>query len=224
MIKKLIFTTVLLLFIGLQSFATAGEIFGKITEKDSDIPIEFVTISLQSSSGSYYLETDSSGYFTLNPMSAGTYTLQAHRVGYKPVKMEELVVRPNKATEVNFQMEMAEFLTTIPTILPAPRIAIIDNINITTGMEISAKEIELAPVSTVSEIVSTAPGVIQDDAGNIQVRGARTGTTLYLVEGMKVRNLNWISVNAVENMEVLTSGIPAKYGDATGGVVIISLK
>lgn len=224
MIKKLIYSSALLFFIGLQTFATPGEIFGKITEKDSDIPIDFVTISLQSETSSYYLDTDSTGYFALNPMNAGTYTLQAHRVGYHPVIMEGVVIRPGKATEVNFEMDIKMGLIAIPVITPAPEIPIIDNKNMFTGMELGSVEIDAMPASTASEIVTTAPGVIQDDAGNIQVRGARTGTTLYLVEGMKVQDLNWISVNAIDNMEVLTSGIPAKYGDATGGVVIISLK
>jgi len=58
----------------------------------------------------------------------------------------------------------------------------------------------------------------------ISIRGSRPGDVLYVVDGIKQRDLHAIPGSAIGSMAVYTGGIPAKYGDTTGGVVIMNTK
>ena len=59
--------------------------------------------------------------------------------------------------------------------------------------------------------------------GGVSIRGART-STWYYIDGIKVRGSSALPKSAIEEVQVVTGGIPANIGDATGGVINISLR
>ena len=58
----------------------------------------------------------------------------------------------------------------------------------------------------------------------MSIRGARTSSTWYYIDGIKVRGSSALPKSAIEEVQVVTGGIPANIGDATGGVINISLR
>jgi len=93
------------------------------------------------------------------------------------------------------------------------------------GTAISEQEIKKLPVRSANDIASLGAGTYQEDSGDVfQIRGSRTGATRLMVDGNYVDDFNSIPNSAIQEMQVLTGGIPAKYGDTTGGVVIITTK
>jgi hypothetical protein len=56
------------------------------------------------------------------------------------------------------------------------------------------------------------------------MRGARTGTVEYIVDGQRMFGTAEVPSQAIEQVTILSGGIPAEYGDLTGGVIIISTK
>jgi outer membrane receptor protein involved in Fe transport len=57
------------------------------------------------------------------------------------------------------------------------------------------------------------------------VRGARPTSTQFITDGMKSRTGDiGIPGIAVGSVKVYTSGIPAEYGDVTGGVIVVETK
>ncbi|MEO0404128.1 MAG: Plug domain-containing protein, partial [Bacteroidota bacterium] len=97
-----------------------------------------------------------------------------------------------------------------------------------TGMtSIGADEIEHHPQrkDIISFISTMSPDIKTDDQGQLYVRGARPTAIVYFVDGMKIygrfRNLPSSGIGSVS---VYTGGVPAKYGDTTGGVVVIESK
>ena len=234
MVQKINFFVVIIaccFFLGNQSslFAqSTGEITGKITEKGSDVPIDFATVVFENAQGMKYAETDSLGNYTIKPITAGSYTMKVHRVGYQELSMLGVEVRTNKTTRADAELDFALLFNgeDIP-VVTADQIwetPLIDVENIQTGTEITSKELRVAPISTPSEYIATTAGVIQGANGDIQMRGARAGTTAYYLEGMRVESINGLPMTSIEHIEVITGGIPAKYGDTTGGVVVITLK
>lgn len=88
---------------------------------------------------------------------------------------------------------------------------------------ITREDIANMPVRTVDGVASTVGGVQTDYDGNISIRGGRTDGNAYYIDGMRVRNAN-IPKSAINNVNVITGGIPANYGDLTGGIIAVETK
>lgn len=77
----------------------------------------------------------------------------------------------------------------------------------------------------VKSMVSiVAPGVSQDSDGELMFRGSRKGDMLYYIDGVKVSEVQNIPSCAINSLMVYTGGVPAKYGDTTGGVIVLESK
>ena len=76
----------------------------------------------------------------------------------------------------------------------------------------------LGLAQTVAGVSSAGTG------GGISIRGARTGSTWVYIDGIKVRGSSSLPKSAIEEVSVITGGVPANIGDVTGGVINISLR
>ena len=70
--------------------------------------------------------------------------------------------------------------------------------------------------------------VVRDDAAisdGLFFRGSRSENMCYFVDGVKLgARLSGVPNDAISSMSVYTGGLPARYGDVTGGVVAIETK
>jgi len=75
-------------------------------------------------------------------------------------------------------------------------------------------------------VAAITPGVVQSDAGQpLYFRGARAEATLIIIDGNKIiGNELHIPASAISDIAVYTGGIPAEYGDLTGGLIVITTK
>ena len=55
-------------------------------------------------------------------------------------------------------------------------------------------------------------------------RGARKGDMLYLMDGVKTESIGNVPSCSIGRLMVYTGGLPAKYGDTMGGVVVMESK
>ena len=78
----------------------------------------------------------------------------------------------------------------------------------------------------VKMIASMTPGVTKArNSDELYFRGSRAGSMAYYVDGVKVTGSNpGVPSEAISRVSVYTGGLPAKYGDVTGGVVAIETK
>ncbi|MBP9796565.1 MAG: TonB-dependent receptor plug domain-containing protein, partial [Chitinophagales bacterium] len=77
----------------------------------------------------------------------------------------------------------------------------------------------------IKDIVRNAPKVYENEStGGLSIAGARETSTLYVVDGIRIMGSTYIPLNAIAEINVFTGGIPANYGDFTGGVVEITTK
>ena len=77
---------------------------------------------------------------------------------------------------------------------------------------------------SAESVASTVGGVFQEDGVIKSVRGARQEATTYYIDGVKVRGSKSLPKAAIEQVAVVTGGLDAKYGDATGGIISITTK
>lgn len=66
-------------------------------------------------------------------------------------------------------------------------------------------------------------GVYQRDAGDpLNINGSRSEATAIYVDNVKVRGDHQVPQSSISQIAVMNHGLPAEFGDATGGVIVIS--
>jgi outer membrane cobalamin receptor len=90
---------------------------------------------------------------------------------------------------------------------------------------IGPDDIKHSVIRDVRGHVANTVGVYQKrEGGSLNIRGARDNATLYVVDGIKMYGEFSLPNSAIAEITVITGGIPAQFGDATGGVVLITTK
>ncbi|MBK8875192.1 MAG: carboxypeptidase regulatory-like domain-containing protein [Bacteroidetes bacterium] len=219
---KIIFA-LMLMVLAFNSHAQFGEIRGIVTDVDSKEPLPFATVTYNQNGTIKGVTTDEKGQYKIKPLTAGKYDLSFSYLGYTPYQLKEVSVSAEKVTYADVTMKASGFILPGPTITWEP--PMIDP-GITAVMDvISAEEIDQAIERDVVSLVANTAGVYQrEEGGSINVRGTRENATLYVVDGIKMIGGFTIPKGAIQEISVLSGGIPAQFGDATGGVVIITTK
>ena len=204
-----------------------GIIKGNILDEKGK-PMLFVPIALfQDSTIITSATTDENGEFTMKEITPGKYNLKASYLGYKTLLLKDVVTHPNKTAYVDMKMSLSENTLKTTVVTAHFHETIIDK-DFSTLTPISIEQIEnsaLGKTDIVALITSLTPGIVATaDGRDIHIRGSRVGTTGYIVDGMRTMGVPEIPGLGIAGMEVLTGGVPAEYGDCTGGIVIISTK
>ena len=220
-----------LLFIGVTATAfgqaAPGEISGVVLDKKSGEPI--IGAIVQASVGGVPkagAQTDIDGRFSIKPIDAGTYAVTVKYINYQTNQITGVVVTPDKTTGLKFTLVEATKELNAVTVT-AYKIPLVDSNNPGPNTTIQSKDIERLPTRQTNDAVATVAGVSQKSSGAaVSIEGGRTDGTKYIIDGVLVtgtRGIN-LSQGAVDQIEVMPSGIPARYGDASGGIVNITTK
>jgi hypothetical protein len=206
---------------------TEGTIKGTILdEKKSPIPYAQVAI-LQDTIILFNVQADLNGEFTVKEITPGKYNIKAFASGFKIQLLEDVSVNPNKTRYVDIDMSIAQ--KDLPTVVISAKFKepAFDPI-FRTVTPISIEQIESSATGKtdlVGLIISVTPCVMPtDDGKDVYIRGSRRGSTGYYVDGNRTMEVPDVPGMGISGMEVLTGGVPAEYGDCTGGLVIITTK
>ena len=198
-----------------------GEIRGTVFNKETKEPVPFASVAI-TKGDQIILSTiaDERGVYKLKPVSAGEYTLQASFVQYSKTTVEKVFVEANRITFLDIEISQKE----LPVVIIRGE-KLIQKDQTMTVTTYDALEIKESPYRDVKDFISTVPGVVQkEEGGSINIRGSRSESTQYYVDGIKVIGGLTLPKSAVASMSVITGGVPAMYGDATGGIVVITTK
>jgi hypothetical protein len=227
-IMKTILTTILLLSTGLL-FAQGnfGAIQGKMFEKsDGEQPAAYAKIWVQHGSSKFGAQVDLDGRFKINAIPVGQYQLKASYMGdtlseiiFAEVKTDGIanVGRINILEDIQMEGEI-----TVRGLADGPLLDFGD----VGQSRISSLDIMKSPVrnSPKDLIVSRNSDIKLDDDGNMMIRGARANNLAYFIDGVKTGEIQTFPSVAIASITVYSSAIPAKYGDTTGGVIIMETK
>ena len=209
------------------SAQTNGSIKGNMIDEKGQ-PMPFVVVAIfQDSALVSAPSTDVNGEFRVAQLPLGKYYLKTNCMGYNVQLLNDVILSPNKTTYVEFKMTLASNALKPVTVTAKFHEDIVDK-DFTTVTPIRIEQIEnsaLGKTDILALIVSVTPGVIPDQTTrDIHIRGSRVGTTGYILDGMRTMGVPDVPGLGIAGMEVLTGGIPAEYGDCTGGIVIITTK
>lgn len=211
------------------SAQTTGIIKGTLTDLKGE-PMLFANVALLDDTTMIAnTQTDDKGDYAFKQITPGTYNLKFSFVGYTSKKIKGVNVDPLQIAYVN--TSMSENVNTLATAEKVEHYeSTIINPTYSTITPIRTDQIEhmaAAKGDITAIIVAVTPGVLaSEDGKDLYIRGSRSGSTQYIVDGNKVMTASSPGVpgTGIANMEVLTGGVPAEYGDCTGGIVIITTK
>jgi hypothetical protein len=205
-----------------------GTLKGTVTdEKKQNMP--FVPVALMEDStivGS--TTTDNNGDFTFRLLTPGLYNLKIQQMGYKTKLIIGIMVSADKTSYVYKQLEPSAITLTGAQVVAEhyEESAISKEFSTMTPINIEQiEQIAMPKYDVIAIAVAITPGILPtDDGKDIYMRGSRSGSTAYYIDGNRILGTPEVCGMAVSGMEVLTGGVPAEYGDCTGGLVIITTK
>ena len=200
-----------------------GELRGQVTDKKTGEPVPLANVVVKLNGEPVDgTTTDFDGRYVIKPLDPGRYEVEISFIGYRTQPFSGVIISPNKTTTLNGGLtEEAEVLGevevieyTVPLIDPDKQ-----------GKTSTGEEIQNLPQRDVNSIASTAAGVYQQDDGlDINVRGSRSDATYVYIDGIKVRGATTIPQTAIDQLTIITGGLPAQYGDATGGIISMTTR
>ncbi len=224
MLKKLLFTLGIVLTASALIAQSQGTLQGKITEKDGRTPVPFANVIIEASGRSHGgAQSDFDGKYTIRPIPSGRYTIKASFVGYRPVQINDVVIGADRITFVNIEMEATD-LQLPPVDIITHKIPLIDKGKTTGGETLGGDDLKNMTGRDAQSLAATVGGVFSQDGEMGSVRGSRTDGLVTIVDGVRVRGSSGIPKSAIEQIAVMMGGLPAKYGEATGGVLNITTK
>ena len=221
--RKFYLPLVVLVFFGFSAFAQTGEIRGKVTEGGKEgVPFASVA-ALLNGVPIQATQTDFDGNYVIKPLNPGKYDVKSTSVGYSAKQISGVLVTVDKASFANFDLVKGVELKAVE--ITAYQNPLIDKGSPATQKTISYEDIQAAPTRDVNSVVSQQAGVYQkDEGGALNIRGSRDDGTVYYVDGIKVRGNAGLPQKGTEQITVITGGVPAQYGDVTGGVISITTR
>lgn len=198
-----------------------GEIIGTVVNEIDGQPISRAYIFVIDQDRKYQAFSDLDGRFRISAIPAGTYSMnvkfnadtmkniqvivpmdgicQAGIINFSSVKILGTTVVKKSANEIKLEYGFLPIKT------------------------MTAAEIKKSPDKfSIAKMLTTMTSEIKvDENGELMFRGARKGDMVYMLDGVKGREISNIPSCAIGRMMVYTGGIPAKYGDTLGGVVVL---
>ncbi|MDA3819758.1 MAG: carboxypeptidase-like regulatory domain-containing protein [Candidatus Delongbacteria bacterium] len=212
------------LVISTGAFAQSGTLKGKVLDGETGEPIPFANVSIEEN-GNIVTGgmTDFDGQYQIKPIPAGKYTVKASYVGYAALQYNNVQIQAGNITFQDFELKAsAEVLEEVE--IKEYKVPLIKKDQTQSGGTVTADDIAKMPGRSADAIATTVGGVYSEDGEVGSIRGARSEATVYYVDGVKVRGTNAVPKSAIEQISVVTGGIAAKYGDATGGIISVTTK
>ncbi len=215
---------VTLLFPGFAKAQAPGTIEGLVKDKETGQLLDYANVLLVGTNrGTMSL---GGGLFYFQGMAPGTYTVKILYLGYAPVE-QTVTLASGETTKLTFALKtvIVEQLQAFDVEGAEYMVEIKSTVNEQT---VSAETFEKFAIDSVDDALSKQAGVIMR-AGELYVRGGRSGEVSYQMDGVTVNNplgggRMEVSTLSIANMSIATGGLDAKYGNALSGVVNMTTK
>ena len=207
-----------------------GTVKGTVTDGESKSPLSFCKVMLiQGGSIKGGATTDAKGQFQINSVAAGTYDVEVRNdaEGYQPFRQTGVIVSTDNITFLDdltiTKAKEAKEMQEVKIV--AYKVPLIDKDGGASGATVTREDIARLPVRSAAGVASTVGGVNSNEgSGEISVRGSRSDATYFFIDGIKVRGSSNLPKSAIEEVSVITGGVPANYGDVTGGIISVTTR
>jgi outer membrane receptor protein involved in Fe transport len=239
MVRKLLVVLAMLLLAIPATFAqtTAGSLTGAVMDSSgAALPGVTVELSGPAMQGTRTAVTDSQGSYRFSNVPPGeNYRVTATLAGFAPqTKTVQRVFLGQEGT-VNFDLRAA-VAEAITVTAEAP---LVDVSRTTTGVNVTSRQFESLPTQrTFQQLTTLAPGVNMEMgesrsnqlANSPSVGASSAPENNYVIDGLSTTDVRYgtsgtnLTMNFVEEVQVMTGGYSAEFGRSTGGVFNVITK
>jgi hypothetical protein len=222
--------SLLVAFMGLCLIANAqsqlGEIRGKVIDSKNKQPLSYVSVTLELNGViKAQVLTDDDGAFIAKTLQPGSYTIKVTSLGYRNYIVTGIKVVSDQISFQNIPMDISQEGQVLEDIIVVDKPPMInpDGINKTT---LTSERIMSLGVRNVNGIAGITAGVSSRANETPTFRGSRSDGTAYYIDGVRVQGGASVNIpqNAIDQIQVITGGTPAQYGDFIGGAISINTK
>ena len=173
--------------------------------------------------------TDENGEFQINAILPGLYDVKVtNKVeGYQDALEQGVIISSDKITflEKLTLGKPENELTKDEVKVSRYKVPLIDKDGGASGATVTREDISRMPVRSAAGVAQSVGGVnTNEGSGAISVRGSRSDATYFFIDGIKVRGSTNLPKAALEEVSVITGGVPANYGDVTGGIISVTTR
>ena len=203
-----------------------GQISGTVKD-DSGSVLPGVTVSLEGETvvGTQTTVTTANGFYRFIALPPGAYDLTYSLDGFKTQTRSGVRSSVGATTVENVVLGVGDLAETITVTGEAPVIDVESN---EVGVNYERSWVENAPVARQSfnDLVAAAPGSLRadNDSARSMVYGSSYDENSFQLDGADVNDnffneqLAQPNIDVIEEIEVLSLGAPAEYGNLTGAV------
>ena len=177
-----------------------------------------------------FATTNADGYYVISPAPVGSFEVKASRVGFSEQVKTGVKVIAGLRTNISFQLQSE---ATGITYIQSEDSLIKFNQTYSETM-IGSEQFESQVVDEFADMLVRTPGISYEgsDAStlNLHIRGGRGNEVAYIVDGVNITNPivggagMQIPVDAIEQMNIITAGWDAEFGEAQSGIINIQTK
>lgn len=211
------------------AFAQLGKIHGKIIENGKPVVGASVSLHVDARFTGKGLVTEADGKYDFSLLDPGNYTVQ---VTYQGKSYEQTVqLSVGETQPLAFQIGKDDMdnsmeggsTGTVYIIGGQKEIFDVDPIE---KKVLTYQEIKDTGIRDITGIATIGGGkVFQKDQGSpLNFSGSRSNATATFMDNMKLRGEDDLPLAAIEQVAVLSSGIPAEYGDFIGGAIVVTTR
>ena len=225
--KKIYLAVVLVVFASLSALAQNDNGAIKITLKDKNTgeAIPFANVVAYKDGVQVGVSTTNmDGEAFVKPLSPGKYTVKGIYLGYQAAEIKDVVVGEGKTSYVTINLASGEGVNLETIDVIAYQVPLIDP-DTKSGATVTREDYQNLATKDVNSVAAQTAGVYQADEGKgINIRGGRDNNATYFVDGVKVFGTPRLPQQSIEQLQVITGGVPASYGDLTSGAISISTR
>ena len=197
-----------------------GTIRGTIKDTEgSTLPGVTITVTSPAIMGTQTAVTNETGAFRLSLLRVGVYSLTAALQGFQTIKRENIYVGLNATVTLNIELTPTKIEEQVTVIAASP---VVDVKSSTVAKYFRSDLLQNLPIARdLGTIVTLAPGVVSSSS----IKGGTAANTIYHVDGLYANDPDNaqlganVDFNMMEEVQVMTGGMPAEVGIATGGYV-----
>ena len=217
-------TFIATLFLSGLSFAqnTFGDIIGTFVDPEKKEGVFGARVVTTRGEQVFVAYTNEEGRFRISAIPAGSYKVFFITAeGDTTVAPEIVDVAPDGYgnTGIVVQTKVTEIDGGVIVLSGPPSL----RLGVTPEIKLTKKDIQHMSVKfNAKQIVASMTSDVKlTDDGQLIFRGARKGDVINYIDGVKMNDVQNVPSAALGYVMVYSGAIPAKYGDTTGGVVVM---
>nr|AYA22374.1 GluM [Corallococcus sp. EGB] len=221
------------LLYGSAAFAQSSVIIGTVINTEDKKPAADVVVTATSPNlqGEQTVVTDAQGNYRIPQLPPGTYTLRFEKETFKPYARPEIQLLLNRTIRVNVELLPDSFTQTVDVIGTPPTIDVgSTNQGVNVDQEFIKRIAVARPVGkggatrSFESLAELAPGAQADQYG-VSINGTTSPENGYVVDGLSTNdpafgvNASPLSIEFVQDVNIITGGYMPEFGRSTGGVI-----